>query len=101
MLMENVHYKMPLSHFTNQPKRGSSLLAQESWLILTNKGHIVFKMSSSWEFEYLLCSIVEIHFQVASLCFETGSLQCTLHSEDDMLSCLLKWLQKQKETHSK
>lgn len=54
LLLENARYKMPLSHFTDQPKGGYAHLAWESWLRLTNKGHIAFKIFSSWEFEYLL-----------------------------------------------
>lgn len=37
-------------------------------------------------------------FKIASVSFEIGSLQCALHSKDDMLFCLLKWWQKQKGT---
>lgn len=38
-----------------------------------------------------------MNFQVASVCFEIGTLQYVLLSKDYMISCLLKWLQSKRK----
>lgn len=71
MPQENAHYKMRLSHFTDQPNRGSSHPAKGSWLRLTNKGHVAFKIFSSWELERLLLltqTIVQHSWNALSSC---------------------------------
>lgn len=105
MLMEKAHYRMPLSHFTHQPKRG---LAQAGWLIWTNKGHIVFKIFKLgvWVFAAFntnskaaqkKCTF-KLHQYV--LRWDPCNVPCT-----QRIICspyiILTWLQKQKEIHAK